>query len=774
MKHVKKMKQSLEILMFSVVAVVLLITVMSVLVTHIYRTSAGESYDDLHLDTLQIKKDINLQMISDRENLITMASFASKLHTDGNGYGMLFDSFKEMGLISEIGVLLPDNTYVTKHGRYDVAGKTDFATEVRKGEGISGKVKDFTDDDSYVVCSSAYIKGENGEPVGILYGIIELSDLRARYIEDVTALKSHLVVADSVSGDIIIDTSRNYLGNLTEYSTMVFDDGYSYDRFITDIAEFTSGFTAYHSTDLGESVYVHYAPLEFAKWHIMLMKPESVVFSGAKATGNYLAVSALVIIFIMVAYLFCVFFTERKKSLVSLIASDIRKNLLSINQQFDKIYDALRRITEFAGGRSTFVIDTYGEDYNYIRPEYLGSALKEEERKFLTSKLLLYVSKIPKATGNSVTGIRITPRELEEKNMPEFSKFFRKHGIASIYCSIVTNSSNNVSVIGVINPRNLRRTVNLLKEISVCLTMAIYNQKHLVQTETMAVSDALTGVSNRMSYKNDLKEMNKTDTSSLFCVYIDVNELNYFNNQYGHAAGDYMLVFVADTLKSKFGSEKLYRMGGDEFLIFSQNMTKEDICRSMDEAIFEIEEMKYHISVGICQGREGMSPEELVNEAEKAMYEEKAKYYQNKHARKIINLKNRKFKTDYTGIREIDAYMSVLGMRYFGVYCVTHSTDEAIQMLSPSYFSEVLEETNSFSQTLKRYIHDNVRPEYHRQMLSFVEYEALENLIETGITPSITYIKIDGEKVILSVYANSRSSQDGIDTVWTFEKVDDE
>ena len=95
-------------------------------------------------------------------------------------------------------------------------------------------------------------------------------------------------------------------------------------------------------------------------------------------------------------------------------------------------------------------------------------------------------------------------------------------------------------------------------------------------------------------------------------------------------------------------------------------------------------------------------------------------------------------------------------------------------MLSPSYFSEVLEETNSFSQTLKRYIHDNVRPEYHRQMLSFVEYEALESLIETGITPSITYIKIDGEKVILSVYANSRSSQDGIDTVWTFEKVDDE
>jgi len=773
MKQLKKVKQGLEIGIYSFVALVVLYVVLIAIINHIYSFSATEAYEKHHLETLQIKKDINLQMFSDRENLSTMSNFAAKLYSDGEGYDMLFESFKEIGLISEIGILLPDNTLVTRSGNLNVTGKLDFATESQKGEYISGKVKDVTAEEREIIRSSVPIKDENGGIVGILYGVIEIMDLNERYLEDVAALESELIVADSLTGDVIIDNSKDHFGNLTEFSTLEFYDE-SYDKFITDIADSTNGNVSYVSHDDGEIIYVHYAPLEFAKWHIMLMKPGTVMFADAISTENYLALSSTIIVLIMIAYLLCVFITERKKSIVSLFASDIRKNLLGINQQFDKIYDALRRITEFARGRSTFVIDTYGEDYNYILPGYADSAMNDEDRKYFVSKLLLYVSKISRVMGNSVTGTKITCKDLSEKGMSDLLKFFKNRGIECVYCSIVSNSSNNVSVIGVINPRYQRRTVNLVREISVCLTMAIYNQKHLVKTETMAVSDALTGVANRMSYKNDVQEMDRKDTSSIYCVYIDVNELNYFNNQYGHAAGDHMLVFVAETLSDKFSSEKLYRMGGDEFLIFVHGMTYEEICLRMSEAIEEIEEMKYHISVGIRSGEAGMSPEDLVNEAEKAMYEEKAKYYQNKHARKIINLQNRKFKTGYTGIKEIDAYMSVLSMRFFGVYCVTHNTDEAIQVLSPSYFSEILDETNSFTETLKRYILDIVRPEYHRQMLSFVEYEALESLIATSISPSITYTKIDGEKVTLSVYANPHCEQDGIDTVWTFEKVDGE
>lgn len=773
MKQLKNIKQSLATVMFSITALMVLYVVLIVIINHIYSFSATEAHERHRLETLQIKKDINLQMLTDRENLSTMANFASKLHSDGEGYDMFFKSFNEIGLISKIGILLPDNTLVTDSGTHNVTGELDFAAESQKGEYISGKVKDITREEQEIIVSSVPIKDENGGIAGILYGVIDLINLNERYADDAAAFESDLIVADSITGDIIIDTSKDYHSNLSDFSTFEFYDE-SYDKFITDIADSYDGDVSYISPVDEEIIYVNYVPLEIASWHVVLMKHGTIMFADAIFTENYLALSSIIIVFIMMIYLLSVFIAERKKSIVSLIASDIRKNLLGINQQFDKIYDALRRITDFAKGRSTFVIDTYGEDYNYVLPGYGDSYMNVKEKEFFVSKLLLYVSKIPMKIGNSVTGIKITRKDLAEKGMTDFLEFFKKHGIDIVYCSVVSNSGNNVSVIGVINPRNQRHAVNLIREISVCLTMAIYNQKHLVMTETMAVSDALTGAANRMSYKNDVCEMDKKDTSSVCCVYIDVNELNYFNNQYGHASGDRMLIFVAETLSDKFSSEKLYRMGGDEFLIFVQNMTYEEICRKMSEAIEKIEEKKYHISVGIRSGEAGMSPEELVNEAEKAMYEEKAKYYQNKHARKIINLQNRKFKTGYTGIREIDAYMSVLSMRFFGVFCVTHNTDEAVQVLSPSYFSEILDKTSSFTETLKKYIHDIVCPEYHRQMLSFVEYEALESLIATGISPSITYTKIDGEKVTLSVYANPRCEQDGIDTVWTFEKVDGE
>ena len=80
----------------------------------------------LHIQTKQIKDDITLQLISDRENLATMANFASKLYADGKGYERMFDYFKPIGLFSRIGILNPDGTFITKDGTYDLKGKISF------------------------------------------------------------------------------------------------------------------------------------------------------------------------------------------------------------------------------------------------------------------------------------------------------------------------------------------------------------------------------------------------------------------------------------------------------------------------------------------------------------------------------------------------------------------------------------------------------------------------------------------------------------------------
>ena len=66
-----------------------------------------------------------------------MANFASKLYSDGESYDIMFDSFKPIGLFANIGILNPDNTFVTKAGQLDLTGKISFEKEAKRGEYIS-------------------------------------------------------------------------------------------------------------------------------------------------------------------------------------------------------------------------------------------------------------------------------------------------------------------------------------------------------------------------------------------------------------------------------------------------------------------------------------------------------------------------------------------------------------------------------------------------------------------------------------------------------------
>ena len=90
------------------------------MVVSFYIKAEDDAYEMLHIQTKQIKDDLTLQLKSDRENLITMANFASKLYIDEKGYERIFDSFKPIGLFSRIGILNPDCTFITKDGVYDL------------------------------------------------------------------------------------------------------------------------------------------------------------------------------------------------------------------------------------------------------------------------------------------------------------------------------------------------------------------------------------------------------------------------------------------------------------------------------------------------------------------------------------------------------------------------------------------------------------------------------------------------------------------------------
>lgn len=770
MERAYRFKHNLKLIVYAIITVAMLCATIGIMVMSIYSSSEGEAFDNLHKETRLIKRDINLQMYSDRENLMIMSNFASKLYENGESYELLFRSFEEIGLFEDVRVLMPNNTMVTKAGVIADVGDLLFEEEVKKGMYVSGRVRDLVNRNKEVVRSAVPVKDNDDNTIAIIYGIIDLQKFEDRYFDTVRSDNADLFVIEQSNGNFIIDTKRPGFGGVIELSSTTFEDGYSYEEMASNLAAGESGFVSFDSIVTGDKLYAHYAPLDFAPWQIMLAKPADAVFYDAHKTGTYMISMALTLIAIMLMYVVIVYMIERGNLKVNVNASIIRKALLAANQNGDMMYEALERMTNFAKARSAFYIDSNFDNPCYISPKYKNKLIVGKDREYFLSEIVSYITKIHSKHGTNVYLKQIRRNSKLSSEAPRLYGLLQKHDIFSIHIASVTHNNSKINMLCVTNATNAQIS-DLLKDIAICFSMAVYNRKHLTTTESMALTDALTGVANRMAYKNDVKLLEGKNIDRLTCIYIDVNELNYFNNKYGHSAGDRMLVFVADTLSAEFPDNNVYRMGGDEFLIFTSGLRREEIVARLNRANSQIEDMKYHISIGIKTKTPEMEIEDLVNEAEKRMYIEKAKYYQGRDDSED-NGAGRVGKSEVikSGVHEVDAYLEIMKNKYYGIYYVSLNTDKATQILAPiSYFSMSGSE-NSFSDTIKQYIHDYVKPEFHRTLLSFIKYDAIEQQLNDGITPRISYVKKDGEKILLTVWSVPDSDNDTNDTVWMFER----
>ena len=161
--------------------------------------------------------------------------------------------------------------------------------------------------------------------------------------------------------------------------------------------------------------------------------------------------------------------------------------------------------------------------------------------------------------------------------------------------------------------------------------------------------------------------------------------------------------------------------------------------------------------------------EEMVREAEIRMYEAKAQYHQNKEQTIISADTDKNYGQVKTGIREIDTMISVLKEHYNGIYRVSLENDNAHRILMPSYLGYKKDEEN-FSKLLKKYIHDIVHPDFHRAVMSFLNYDAIKRQISEDKIPSITYKKVNGETVILSGYNLTEDNGNVKETLWVFAR----
>jgi diguanylate cyclase (GGDEF)-like protein len=155
----------------------------------------------------------------------------------------------------------------------------------------------------------------------------------------------------------------------------------------------------------------------------------------------------------------------------------------------------------------------------------------------------------------------------------------------------------------------------------------------------LAEHDALTGLANRTSFSQilalELERLRQTDTESAL-YFIDLDQFKYVNDTLGHAAGDRLLVRVAELLRARLReNDVISRFGGDEFTVLARDVSRThaaeiaaSINRFIREAVLLEGDQIFNVncSIGITMMRpDGHTIEELLAQADMACHAAKSR-----------------------------------------------------------------------------------------------------------------------------------------------------
>jgi diguanylate cyclase (GGDEF)-like protein len=148
-----------------------------------------------------------------------------------------------------------------------------------------------------------------------------------------------------------------------------------------------------------------------------------------------------------------------------------------------------------------------------------------------------------------------------------------------------------------------------------------------------AFHDSLTGLGNRALFQDRLRHaVDRLDRSRgrLGVLFLDLDNLKIVNDSLGHSAGDALLQAVADILTGCLRTgDTAARLGGDEFGILLEEIANQDEAIEVAERIMTAvrqpltggaEAVRATVSIGLTFGGPGTSSDQLLCNADLAMY----------------------------------------------------------------------------------------------------------------------------------------------------------
>ena len=151
-----------------------------------------------------------------------------------------------------------------------------------------------------------------------------------------------------------------------------------------------------------------------------------------------------------------------------------------------------------------------------------------------------------------------------------------------------------------------------------------------------AMTDSLTGMINRDHIFSELDlvlKRAKQHNTPVCVIMADIDHFKRVNDNYGHQAGDAVLIDVAQRIKSSLRDfDRVGRYGGEEFMLILQNTAMEVATRVAERIRLRIADhpinlpnviLESTISMGVAEARPGDDVASLIKRADEALYQSK-------------------------------------------------------------------------------------------------------------------------------------------------------
>lgn len=282
--------------------------------------------------------------------------------------------------------------------------------------------------------------------------------------------------------------------------------------------------------------------------------------------------------------------------------------------------------------------------------------------------------------------------------------------------------------------------------------------------------DSLTGLLNRNAYDSDVEQLRSADIGAVVCVYADMIGLHEVNNHLGHKQGNRMLCEFADAARAFFGDDRLYRIGGDEFVIISSAHTEAQTRKQLNYMRERLHTQDCEISVGVASSESTSDLPKIIEQAENEMRREKKEYYVRGGSKRQLRGLNKKLEDILVRNQDMESLLRHLNGRYSIACMVNLRTDSQRAIMVPDYFQKMLDaHDGSFKSALHDYCERLVAPFCKDSFSLLMDYDFIHARVESVGVLQYGYTRNDGEKFLLTIFADRRSKDE---TMWVFSKDD--